>query len=58
MSTTDAVLDLVGAVAAIGAGTVLPLMALVFGSFVSKFADFGAGAASPDAFRSDVNSFT
>ena len=39
MSTTDALLDLIGGVAAVGAGTVLPLMALVFGSFVSKFAD-------------------
>jgi ATP-binding cassette subfamily B (MDR/TAP) protein 1 len=58
MSTTDALLDLVGGLAAVGAGTVLPLMALVFGSFVTKFADFGAGVITPDAFRSDVNSFT
>jgi ATP-binding cassette subfamily B (MDR/TAP) protein 1 len=58
MSTTDALLDLIGGVAAVGAGTVPPLMALVFGSFVSKFANFGAGATTPEAFRSDVNSFT
>jgi ATP-binding cassette subfamily B (MDR/TAP) protein 1 len=58
MSTTDAGLDLVGALAAVGAGTVLPLMALVFGSFVSKFAKFGAGLTTPAIFRTDVNSIT
>lgn len=58
MSALDGVLNVVGALAAVGAGTVLPLMALVFGSFVSKFTNFGAGQTTPEAFQADVDSFT
>ncbi|KAI9146794.1 ABC multidrug transporter MDR5 [Paramyrothecium foliicola] len=58
LTATDAVLNVLGGLAAIGAGATLPLMALVFGSFVGKFTDFGAGETTPEAFRADVNSFT
>ncbi|KAH7322493.1 ATP-binding cassette, subfamily B, member 1 [Stachybotrys elegans] len=58
MTPTDAVLNIIGAIAAMGAGAALPLMALIFGSFVGRFTDFGAGETSPEAFRRDVNSFT
>jgi ATP-binding cassette subfamily B (MDR/TAP) protein 1 len=58
MSALDGLLNIIGARAAVGAGTVLPLMALIFGSFVAKFSDFSAGETTADAFQADVDSFT
>ncbi|KAL8991739.1 MAG: hypothetical protein Q9169_007693, partial [Polycauliona sp. 2 TL-2023] len=43
-------------VGAIVAGAAMPLMTIVFGSFTTQFSDFSAGASSPDAFKSEVNS--
>ncbi|KAF1812099.1 multidrug resistance protein 3 [Eremomyces bilateralis CBS 781.70] len=40
--------------AAIAAGTMLPLMDLVFGKFVTVFNNFAIGAITPDEFRSSL----
>ncbi|KAF2650811.1 multidrug resistance protein 1, 2, 3 [Lophiostoma macrostomum CBS 122681] len=55
---TSWTLNIIGFVAAIGAGTLLPLMDLVFGKFVTTFTRFGTGQLSPEGFRSEVNKFT
>ncbi|KAF3483014.1 multidrug resistance protein [Arthroderma uncinatum] len=51
----DVVLRIVGFFAAIGAGTALPLMTIVFGKFVDVFNDFGVGRVSAADFRSQVS---
>lgn len=48
----------VGILASMGSGTVLPLMTLIFGNFVSEFTDFALGRVSSDSFRSKVNHYT
>ncbi|KAL7931860.1 P-loop containing nucleoside triphosphate hydrolase protein [Trichoderma chlorosporum] len=48
----------VGVLAAVGSGTVLPLMTLIFGNFVSVFTDFALGRISSDSFRGKVNHYT
>ncbi|KAF2759747.1 multidrug resistance protein [Pseudovirgaria hyperparasitica] len=45
-------LNVLGTFAAIGSGSVLPLMDLIFGKTVTTFNDFGIGAISPAEFRS------
>ena len=57
MSTSDVFLNILGCTCAIGAGISQPLMAIVFGSFIVKFTDFGSGVSTPPEFRADVNSF-
>lgn len=44
--------------AAIAAGTLLPLMDLIFGKFVTTFTNFAIGTLDPAAFRSEINKFT
>lgn len=48
----------VGILAAMGSGTVLPLMTLIFGNFVSVFTDFALGRIPSESFRSKVNHYT
>ncbi|RFU76428.1 abc transporter [Trichoderma arundinaceum] len=48
----------VGILASIGSGTVLPLMTLIFGNFVSVFTDFALGRMPSDSFRGKVNHYT
>ncbi|KAF1945189.1 P-loop containing nucleoside triphosphate hydrolase protein [Clathrospora elynae] len=51
-------LNIIAFVAAIAAGTLLPLMNLIFGKFVSTFTGFATGATTPAQFRSEVNKYT
>ncbi|KAK3695875.1 P-loop containing nucleoside triphosphate hydrolase protein [Podospora appendiculata] len=51
-------LNLVSLLCMIASGTLLPLMDLVFGKFVTIFNNFATGAASPDEFRSGINEYT
>ncbi|CAO2653774.1 Nn.00g031850.m01.CDS01 [Neocucurbitaria sp. VM-36] len=51
-------LNIVAFVAAIAAGTLLPLMDLIFGKFVTSFTGFATGALSPAQYRSEVNKYT
>jgi ATP-binding cassette subfamily B (MDR/TAP) protein 1 len=45
-------------VAAIAAGTLLPLMNLVFGKFVSTIVGFATGSTTPAQYRAEVNRYT
>ncbi|KAH7071971.1 P-loop containing nucleoside triphosphate hydrolase protein, partial [Paraphoma chrysanthemicola] len=51
-------LNVVAFIAAIAAGTVLPLMDLVFGKFVTSFTGFATGSITPAQYRSEVNRYT
>ncbi|KAF2108830.1 multidrug resistance protein 1 [Lophiotrema nucula] len=51
-------LNICAFIAAIASGTLLPLMNLVFGKFVTTFTDFATGAISPTDYRSEVNKYT
>lgn len=51
-------LNIVAFVAAIAAGSLLPLMDLVFGKFVTTFTGFATGATTPAQYRSEVTKFT
>ena len=51
-------LNIIACIAAIAAGTLLPLMDLVFGKFVSTFTGFALGTISPAQYRSQVNKYT
>ncbi|RYC76991.1 hypothetical protein BFJ63_vAg20134, partial [Fusarium oxysporum f. sp. narcissi] len=42
----------------IATGTLLPLMDIVFGKFVTVFNDFATGSMSPEEFRSEVNHYS
>jgi ATP-binding cassette subfamily B (MDR/TAP) protein 1 len=44
--------------AAMVSGTVLPLMTLIFGNFVSVFTDFALDQLTADEFRGKVNHYT
>lgn len=57
-STTDTLLIILGCICAIGAGVTQPLVALVFGSYIDKFTNFGSSHSASDQFRKDVNEFT
>ncbi|KAF2708657.1 multidrug resistance protein-like protein 1 [Pleomassaria siparia CBS 279.74] len=52
------ILNTTAFIAAIAAGTLLPLMNLVFGRFVSISTGFATGTISPAQYRSDVNKYT
>ncbi|KAF2996864.1 hypothetical protein E8E13_004472 [Curvularia kusanoi] len=51
-------LNVVAVIAAIAAGTLLPIMDLVFGKFVTAFNGFAVGTVSPADYRSQVNKYT
>ncbi|ENI01981.1 hypothetical protein COCC4DRAFT_202734 [Bipolaris maydis ATCC 48331] len=55
---TSWILNVIAAIAAVAAGTLLPLMDLVFGKFVSTFTGFATGTITPAKYRSEVNKFT
>jgi ATP-binding cassette subfamily B (MDR/TAP) protein 1 len=55
---TSWTLNIVAFVAAIAAGTLLPLMDLIFGKFVTSFVGFGTGAITSSQYRSEVNKYT
>lgn len=42
----------------IASGTLLPLMDIVFGKFVTAFNDFAIGALTPDGYRKEVTKYT
>ncbi|KAJ9615533.1 hypothetical protein H2200_001608 [Cladophialophora chaetospira] len=42
---------------AIVSGAALPLMSLVFGTFTTKFNNFGTGLSTPEQFKRDVDHF-
>jgi len=54
-SPLDIFLRLLGTAAILAAGTALPLMTIVFGTFVNEFNGWGTGATTPDEFRKAVN---
>jgi ATP-binding cassette subfamily B (MDR/TAP) protein 1 len=41
----------------VAAGTILPLMDLVFGKFINVFTDFSTGKLSPAGYRSEVSKY-
>ncbi|RGP59062.1 hypothetical protein FSPOR_11598 [Fusarium sporotrichioides] len=41
----------------VAAGTILPLMDLVFGKFINVFTDFATGSLSPAGYRSEVSKY-
>lgn len=45
-------------IAAIAAGSALPLMNLVFGKFVTTFNGFASGAVSPDDYMAEVSRYS
>ncbi|OAL47500.1 multidrug resistance protein-like protein 1 [Pyrenochaeta sp. DS3sAY3a] len=51
-------LNIVAFIAAIAAGTLLPLMDLIFGKFVTTFTGFAVGTTTPAQYRSEVNKYT
>jgi hypothetical protein len=51
-------LMIVAFVAAVAAGTLLPLMDLIFGKFVTTFTGFATGTITPAQYRSEVNKLT
>ncbi|CBX99230.1 similar to multidrug resistance protein 1 [Plenodomus lingam JN3] len=55
---TSWTLNSISFLAAIGAGTLLPLMDLVFGKFVTTFTGFATGSTTPEKYRSEVNKYT
>ena len=50
----DYVLESIALVAALGSGTALALVNLVFGMFVTLISDYASGASSPAKFRNDA----
>jgi ATP-binding cassette subfamily B (MDR/TAP) protein 1 len=55
---TSWLLNAVAFIAAIAAGTLLPLMDLVFGKFVTAFNGFSVGTISSADYRSQVNKYS
>ncbi|KAK2672972.1 AAA ATPase domain [Fusarium oxysporum f. sp. vasinfectum] len=51
------ILNSIAFVAMIAAGTILPLMDLVFGKFINVFTDFATGVLSPAGYRSEVSKY-
>ncbi|KAL3461207.1 ATP-binding cassette multidrug transport protein [Aspergillus heterothallicus] len=51
------VLNVLALVGAIGAGSALPLMDLLFGKMLTTFNNLATGQSSPTEFRSDLNAF-
>jgi ATP-binding cassette, subfamily B (MDR/TAP), member 1 len=54
-TSLDTIGRIVATAATLGAGTVLPLMAIIFGSFVNLFNQWALGLLSPDDFRSNID---
>ncbi|KAF4336925.1 multidrug resistance [Fusarium beomiforme] len=52
------ILNSIAFVAMIAAGTILPLMDLVFGKFINVFTDFATGELSPAGYRSEVGKYS
>ncbi|KAL6232421.1 hypothetical protein BDW75DRAFT_19907 [Aspergillus navahoensis] len=50
-------LNVFALIGAIGAGSALPLMDLLFGKMLTTFNDLATGQSSPAEFRSDLNGF-
>ncbi|KAF2258210.1 multidrug resistance protein 1 [Lojkania enalia] len=55
---TSWILNITAFIAAIAAGTLLPLMDLIFGKFVTSFTGFATGTLSAAGYRSEVNKYT
>ncbi|ORY11062.1 P-loop containing nucleoside triphosphate hydrolase protein [Clohesyomyces aquaticus] len=55
---TSWTLNIIAFIAAVAAGTLLPLMDLIFGKFVTTFTRFSLGTISPGKYRSEVNRYT
>jgi ATP-binding cassette subfamily B (MDR/TAP) protein 1 len=55
---SEKLLYAVGILASMASGTVLPLMTLIFGNFVSVFTDFALDRIPSDDFRRKVNHYT
>ncbi|KAE8137851.1 P-loop containing nucleoside triphosphate hydrolase protein [Aspergillus pseudotamarii] len=56
--TVGCVLNVLALIGAIGAGSALPLMDVLFGKMITNFNNFTTGANSSDEFRSTMNKFT
>jgi ATP-binding cassette subfamily B (MDR/TAP) protein 1 len=54
---TSWILYSVAIVAAIAAGSALPLMDLIFGKFVTTFNNFALGALGPDDYMREVSKY-
>lgn len=54
----DWVMNVMAFTCMIAAGTLLPLMDLVFGKFVTVFTNFSVGLVTGDEYRSEINHYT
>ncbi|KAF5232808.1 hypothetical protein FAUST_8534 [Fusarium austroamericanum] len=52
------ILNGVAFVCMVAAGTILPLMDLVFGKFINVFTDFATGSLSPAGYRTEVSKYS
>jgi ATP-binding cassette, subfamily B (MDR/TAP), member 1 len=52
------VLNVIAFIAAIAAGTILPLMDLIFGKFITIAVGFARGTTTPAQYRSEINKYT
>jgi ATP-binding cassette subfamily B (MDR/TAP) protein 1 len=57
-SATDRFLYAGGIICSAGSGTILPLMTLIFGNFVTIFTRFAVGMVDPSEFKSRINHYT
>ncbi|RFN46690.1 multidrug resistance protein [Fusarium flagelliforme] len=52
------ILNGVAFICMVAAGTILPLMDLVFGKFINVFTDFATGSLSPAGYRTEVSKYS
>ncbi|KAL6705018.1 hypothetical protein ACN47E_007421 [Coniothyrium glycines] len=57
-STKDKLIMAVAFIASVGAGAIMPLMALVYGGFAGTFTDFSIDIVAAEKFRNQVNTYT
>jgi ATP-binding cassette, subfamily B (MDR/TAP), member 1 len=57
-TVSEKLLYIIGIISSIGAGTILPLMTLIFGNTITVFTDFATGAVEGAYLRHKINYYT